>query len=67
MYCVVFQEASGSEPQEDVVDRSKSTIEISGKMFTSGNFLHGLRKSYVKSLVVKAITLASGYRKGIMW
>lgn len=33
LYRVVFQEASGSTPQEYVEDRFKLIIEISGRMF----------------------------------
>lgn len=55
---IILQEVSGSEPQEHVVDRSKSIIETSGKMFASWDFLQNLRTSCVESLVVKAIALA---------
>lgn len=56
---IILQEVSGSKPQEDVVDRSKSIIETSGKMFACWDFLQNLRTSFVESLVVKAIALAS--------
>lgn len=36
---IILQEVSGSIPQKDVVDRSKSIIETSGKTFASWDFL----------------------------
>lgn len=67
LHCIVFQEASSSEPQDNAVDRSKSIIEISGKRFTSKNSLHSLWKSCVKSLVVKAIMVTPRYLSGMIW